>query len=91
MCATALKWSDSRRLAPFAFGLVAVLVWLWALRYAPQLFWYSAAIPWILCALTVGATEKLRRGFRDVAVGILPSSAPNPVDEAAPQMAEVAR
>ena len=33
ICATALKWNDSRRLAPFAFGLATLLVWLWALRY----------------------------------------------------------
>ena len=45
MCATALKWNDLRRLAPFAFGLATVLVWLWALRFWPHLFWYSPAIP----------------------------------------------
>jgi hypothetical protein len=90
MCATALKWNDSRRLSPFAFGLAAVLVWLWALRYAPHFFWYSAAMPWLLCALTVGVTERLRRAFRDVAVGIFPASAPDPDSAAAPGLAEPA-
>jgi hypothetical protein len=91
MCATALKWNDSRRLAAFTFGLAAVLVWLWALRYAPHFVWYSAAIPWILCALTIGVTEKLRRAFRDTAVGIYPTLAPNPANAAAPETAEAAR
>ena len=91
MCATELKWNDSRRLAPFAFGLATLLVWFWALRYTPQLFWYSAAIPWLLCALTIGVSEKLRRGFRDVVVGILPSAAPDPTNTTAPAVAEVAR
>ena len=91
MCATALKWNDSRRLAPFAFGLASLLVWLWALRYWPHLFWYSAAIPWILCVLTVGVSEKLRLGFRDVVVGILPSAAPAPANAAVLEVAEVSQ
>jgi PAP2 superfamily protein len=91
MCATELKWSDSRRLAPFAFGLVTLLVWLWVLRYWPQLFWYSVVIPWILCVLTLGASEKLRRGFRDRLVGILPSPASDPVSATVPAVTEVAR
>jgi hypothetical protein len=91
MCATELKWNDSRRLAPFAFGLATLLIWLWALRHWPQLFWYSVAIPWILCALTIGVSEKLRRGFRDVVVGILPSTASQPASANAPAVTEIAR
>jgi hypothetical protein len=91
MCATPLKWNDSRRLAPFGFGLATVLVWLWALRYAPHFFWYSAAIPWILCALTLGVTERLRRGFRDIVVGIFPTPGPIPANAATPEMAEANR
>lgn len=72
-CATALRWNDSRRWVPFVFGLATVLVWLWALRFWPQLFWYSAVIPWALSALTIGVTEKLRQGFRDLIVGIAPA------------------
>jgi hypothetical protein len=91
MCATALKWNDSRRLAPFAFGLATLLVWLWALRFTPHFFWYSAAIPWLLCALTIGVSEKLRRGFRDAVVGILPSPGPGPVGATPPAVPDVAR
>src|ERR1700744_3462831 len=91
ICATELKWNDSRRLAPFAFGLATLLVWLWALRYWPHLFWYSVAVPWILCALTIGVSERLRREFRDVVVGILPSPAANAPAATAPVGAEVAR
>jgi PAP2 superfamily len=91
MCATALEWNDSRRLAPFAFGLATVLVWLWALRFWPHFFWYSPAIPWILCALTIGLTEKLRRGFRDAIVGIVPSASTLPANAAVSPVAEPAR
>jgi PAP2 superfamily len=90
MCATGLKWNDSRRLAPFAFGLATLLVWLWALRYTPHLFWYSAAIPWVLCVLTIGVSEKLRRGFRDVVVGISPAISAKTAGAATPAMAEAA-
>src|ERR1700722_3437033 len=91
MCAAELKWNDSRRLAPFAFGLATLLVWLWALRYCPQFFWYSVAIPWLLCALTIGVSEKLRRGFRDVVVEILPSATPDSANSTASAAAEGAR
>jgi hypothetical protein len=91
MCATTLEWNDSRRLAPLAFGLATVLVWFWALRFWPHLFWYSAAIPWILCALTIGVTEKLRRGFRDAIVGIVPSTPAMPANAAVSTAAEPAR
>ncbi len=91
MCATSLKWNDSRRLTPFVFGLATLLVWLWSLRYWPQLFWYSVAIPWILCALTIGVSEKLRRGFRDVVVEILPLAPAEPANAAAPAVAEAAQ
>ena len=91
MCASALKWNDARRLAPFVFGLATVLVWFWALRYWPRVFWYSAAIPWLVCALTVGVTEKLRRGFRDAVVGMTPSTSASQANAAAPPVAEAAR
>jgi hypothetical protein len=90
-CATAVEWSDSRRWAPFVFGLATVLVWFWALRYAPHLFWYSAAIPWILCAVTIGVTEKMRRGFRDAVVEIAPTASSFSVHAAAPPVPEAAR
>jgi PAP2 superfamily len=91
LCATTLEWNDSRRLAPIAFGLGSMLVWFWALRYWPHLFWYWAGIPWILCAVTIGATEKLRRGFRDVAVGFVPSASSNAASPGTPAVAEPAR
>jgi PAP2 superfamily len=91
MCATEVKWNDSRRLAPFAFGLATLLVWLWALRYLPQLFWYSLVIPWILCVLTVGVSEKLRRGLRDVVVGICRERGPTRPMPAPPASAEIVR
>jgi len=91
MCASALKWNDARRLAPFVFGLATVLVWFWALRYWPRVFWYSAAIPWLVCALTIGVTEKLRRGFRDAVVGVTPSTSASQANAVASPVAEAAR
>jgi hypothetical protein len=90
-CATAVEWNDVRRWAPFVFGLATVLVWFWALRYWSHVFWHSAAIPWILCALTIGVTEKLRRGFRDAVVGIASATASYPVTTAAEPVADAAR
>ncbi len=68
LCAVSLEWTDSRRLAPFFFGLVAPLVWLWALRFQPHVFWYSPVIPWACCAATIATTEWARRGLKDAAV-----------------------
>jgi hypothetical protein len=87
MCATSLKWNDPRRLAPFAFGLATLLVWFCMLRYSPHIFWYSAAIPWIFGLLTIGVSERLRWGFRNDVVGILPTAA-MPAKRA-PELAEV--
>jgi hypothetical protein len=70
LCTTSLNWTDSRRLMPFLFGLITILVWLWALRFHPQVFWYSPLIPWLCCVLTIGVTEITRRGLMDAAVGL---------------------
>lgn len=70
LCTTSLDWTDSRRLMPFLFGLITILVWLWALRFHPQVFWYSPLIPWLCCVLTIGVTEITRRGLMDAAVGL---------------------
>jgi hypothetical protein len=70
LCTTSLNWTDSRRLMPFLFGLITILVWLWALRFHPQVFWYSPLIPWLCCVLTIGVTEITRRGVMDAAVGL---------------------
>jgi hypothetical protein len=70
LCTTSLNWTDSRRLMPFLFGLITILVWLWALRCHPQVFLYSPLIPWLCCVLTIGVTEITRRGLMDAAVGL---------------------
>jgi hypothetical protein len=70
LCAVSLDWNDSRRLVPFLFGLIAPLVWLWALRFQPHLFWYSPVIPWACCVATITATEWARRDLKNPAVEI---------------------
>jgi len=90
LCTISLDWSDSKRLVPFLFGLVTPLVWLWALRFHPRVFWYSPVIPWTCCVLTIALTELARRGLKDAAVEI---AAPSRVTSSAPAsaVAELAR
>jgi PAP2 superfamily len=90
LCTISLDWSDSKRLMPFLFGLVTPLVWLWALRFHPRVFWYSPVIPWACCVLTIALTELSRRGLKDAAVE---TTAPSRVTSSAPAsaIAELAR
>jgi PAP2 superfamily protein len=90
LCTISLDWSDSKRLVPFLFGLVTPLVWLWALRFHPRVFWYSPVIPWTCCVLTIALTELARRGLKDAAVE---TTAPSRATSAAPAsaVAELAR
>jgi hypothetical protein len=87
LCTVSLHWDDSRRLVPFALGLVAPLVWLWALRFEPRVFWYSPLVPWTCCVATIAVTEWARKGLKDAAVEITapaelePSTAPTAVAE----------
>lgn len=84
LCTTSLDWTDSRRLMPFLYGLITILVWLWTLRFHPQVFWYSPLIPWLCCVLTIGATEIARRGLMDAAVGL---TGPSPIATPTPASA----
>ena len=59
--AFSLRWNDRLRLAGVFGGLGVVLLWFWALRYEASFFWVSPAIPWLLCAATVGASAVLQR------------------------------
>jgi hypothetical protein len=38
---------------PLGIGLATTLAWLFGLRYAPHLFWYTPVIPWLACAATL--------------------------------------
>jgi len=71
LCTVSLDWRDSRRLAPFLFGLLATLGWLVILRYGVGIYWYSPLIPWAGCLGTLGLTEVARGGLKDAAVGNL--------------------
>ena len=80
---------DSRRLAPFLFGLLATLGWLVILRYGVGIYWYSPLIPWAGCLGTLGLTEVARQGLKDAAVGNLARdrSMPSTMAGAAPEAA----
>ncbi|HEY1925643.1 MAG TPA: phosphatase PAP2 family protein [Candidatus Acidoferrum sp.] len=44
---------NRKRLAGITFGLLSTLAWLAALRFTPHVFWFSPALPWTLCIITV--------------------------------------
>jgi PAP2 superfamily len=90
LCAVSLDWNDSRRLVPFLFGLTAPLVWLWALRFQPRVFWYSPVIPWACCVATIAATEWARRDLKNPAVEIT-AAAPLAPPAASTAVAELVR
>jgi hypothetical protein len=69
LCTVSLSWSDSRRLTPFLFGLLATLSWLAILRFGVSVFWYSPVIPWACCLATIGVTEFARQGLKDAIAG----------------------
>jgi hypothetical protein len=72
LCTVSLHWSDSRRLTPFLFGLIATLSWLAILRFGVSVFWYSPVIPWVSCLATIGMTEYVRQGLKDAIAGKAP-------------------
>jgi PAP2 superfamily len=90
LCAVSLDWNDSRRLVPFLFGLIAPLVWLWALRFQPHVFWYSPVIPWACCVATIAVTEWARRDLKNPAVEIT-AAAPLAPPAASTAVAEFVR
>src|SRR5262249_41414749 len=51
---------------PFLFGLGAVLLWMALLRFAPNFFWLSPAVPWILTCATVLVSMWLKRDVQTV-------------------------
>jgi hypothetical protein len=89
LCTVSLDWRDSRRLAPFLFGLLATLGWLVLLRYGVGIYWYSPLIPWAGCLGTLGLTEVARQGLKDAAVGnrVRDRSMPSTMAGAAPEAA----
>ena len=84
LCAWPPAWKQVRVLQALLFGVAAILVWFAALRYAAHIFWISPAIPWFLCAATVGVSIWLKKRFDgdaseliSTAVAPSPSIAPN--------------
>jgi hypothetical protein len=63
LCAWPPAWKNRAHLSAFLFGLLAVLAWLAALRFAPHFFWISPAIPWTACAATVALTLWFHQRF----------------------------
>ncbi len=49
-------WKNRAHFSALLFGLLTVLAWFAALRFAPHFFWLSPVIPWAACAATVFLT-----------------------------------
>jgi hypothetical protein len=51
-----VRWNDRWRVVATFGGLSTMLAWLWALRFATQIFWASPVIPWLFVVATVMAS-----------------------------------
>jgi uncharacterized membrane protein SirB2 len=67
LCAFERPWMEQRRLAALAVGFLGTLAWLSGLRYGAHFFWWNAAVPWTLCAVTVGASLLFERRLQEAA------------------------
>jgi hypothetical protein len=63
LCAWPPAWKSRAQLSALLFGLLVVLAWLAALRFAPHFFWVSPIIPWAACAATVALTFWVKERF----------------------------
>jgi hypothetical protein len=68
LCSWPPAWKNRASLAALAFGLMTILIWFTALRYAPHFFWLSPLIPWVACAATVGLTLWVKDRFDRAAI-----------------------
>jgi hypothetical protein len=67
LCAFERPGRERQRLAALALGFLGTLAWLFALRYGAHFFWWNAAVPWTLCALTVAGSLLFERRLRGAA------------------------
>jgi hypothetical protein len=74
LCATPLPWRDRRRPLSLLCGFFATLGWFVALRFGLKIFWLSPLIPWFCCAITVAATEFLRKPLSEIVTSSAASS-----------------
>ena len=56
LCVWPAAWKNRAPFSALLFGLLTVLMWFGALRFAPNFFRISPIIPWTACAATVGLT-----------------------------------
>jgi hypothetical protein len=67
LCAFERPWMERSRLAALGVGFLGTLAWLFALRYEAHFFWWNAAVPWTLCAITVAASLLFERRLQGAA------------------------
>ncbi len=67
-----LPLRDPRRMLNMAVGTLGYLVWVFTIRFTPQVFWFSRVVPWSLLLISVGGTLfTIFNGFREVSSGSL--------------------
>lgn len=81
LCELNLPWTSAMRWLAAGGGFAMTAAWLVALRYTPHMFWVSSVLPWTLCAVTVVASEALRRRLQVETAGAVSASAPGPARE----------
>jgi hypothetical protein len=75
LCSGPPAWRRAEVLQGLSFGVLTILVWFAALRYAPHFFWISPILPWTACAATVAASIWLRSRLEIEAPTAIPSPA----------------
>ena len=75
LCAWPPAWKNNGGVSALLFGVLTVLAWFAALRFAPNFFWISPIIPWLACAATVGVTIWIKGRF-ERSMAPLPVAAP---------------
>ena len=67
LCEFSQPFLEQWRLIALAFGLLATLAWLFALRYSLHFFWISAILPWTFCAATIAVSVLFERKLQGAA------------------------
>lgn len=67
LCVFERPWMERQRLVALALGFLGTFAWLIALRYGVRVFWWNAAVPWMLCAVTVVVSLLFERRLQGAA------------------------
>jgi hypothetical protein len=75
LCSWPPAFRNRSQLSALLFGLLTILIWFAALRFAPRFFWISPIIPWTACVATVALTFWVKERF-DRSIAQVPAAPP---------------